>query len=577
MSKPTVPSDRLLTLETREQAATLLDRASLHYIQRPDADALIFIPFGKDEGERISYREFFDSAGRYADALRGVGVAERDLVILVMEHSEALLYAFWGALMMGAIPSIFPFLSDKLDATLYFERVKALVTHSGAKAVIVSTPFLESLSGLLQDSGTQVISESDLQPGSGKAHFHPTISGEDIAFLQHSSGTTGLQKGVALSHRAVLNQVAAYADALQMRPDDVIASWLPLYHDMGLIAGFVMPLVQGIPLVLMSPFHWVREPRVLLRALTHYGGTLCWLPNFAYNFMATRIRDNALEGVNLGTVRAFVNCSEPMRAESHRQFEARYTPYGLRPGVLTTCYAMAENTFAVTQGGITAPPTVDLISRPGLMDQHVARPAQNGEPTMEMLSCGVPIPNCRVQIVDAEKRPLNERQIGEVAVKSDSMLSSYYHRPDLTEQALFEGWYLTGDYGYLADGELYITGRKKDIIIVGGKNIYPQDLESIADGVPGVKAGRAVAFGVMDDRLGTESVVMVVEAETQDEDARFEIARQIRMRVAKETEVSLSDVRVVDLKWLHKTSSGKIARGANRDKYLIEKAQEQQL
>ena len=568
MSNPTV--SRTLRPETRGEATTLLDLACLQYETRPDSTAITLITANDPQPRHVTVREFFDGAGRYAEALRDVQVGPRDLVILVMDHGEPLLNAFWGAMMLGAIPSIFPFLSDKLDPTLYYERVKALVTHSGATAVIASEQFAGPLADLLKDSGVRVIGESQLKPGSGKASFTPGVGGDDIAFLQHSSGTTGLQKGVALSHRSVLNQLASYGQALRLTDEDRIVSWLPLYHDMGLIAGFIMPTAQGIPLILMSPFHWVRDPKILLWAIQHHGGTLCWLPNFAYNFMATHIRDKEVEGLDLSSLRAFINCSEPMSAASHRLFAKKFTPYGLRPDALATCYAMAENTFAVTQGGIGEAVTVDVISRAVLADQHRAQPETNGGLTIEMLSCGRAIPNCEIRIVDDQKVPLAERHIGEVAVRSDSMLSGYYKRDDLTAQVMFEGWYLTGDLGYLANGELYITGRKKDLIIVGGKNVYPQDLEAIANEVPGVHPGRVVAFGVPDERLGTEAIVMVAEVDTEDEDKRSEIGREVRARVAQQTETAVSNVLLVDAHWLHKTSSGKIARGANREKYLQE-------
>jgi fatty-acyl-CoA synthase len=564
---PPISPNKLITLANRPQTETLLVAAQRHYTQQPDQPAVTLI---SNAGEKtITYRSFFDQASAYANALRGFGVAERDLIVLVMEHGESLLYAFWGSLMMGAIPSIFPFLSDKLDPALYFSRVEALITHAGIKAIVASPQFAGPLQQLLAPHGVRVITESDLAPGDAAPDFAPSIHAADIAFLQHSSGTTGLQKGVALSHQAVLNQVAAYGQAIALAPEDKVISWLPLYHDMGLIAGFVMPITQGIPLILMSPFHWVRDPKILMHAINKHKATLCWLPNFAYNFMATRLRPTDMTDIRLDSMRAFINCSEPMRAESHRIFLSKFAPHGLAESALMTCYAMAENTFAVTQGGLYAPPHVDVISRHTLADQHRAEPTTaDDELSMEMLSCGQAIPHCTIRIVDADRNTLAERHIGEVAVHSDSMLTSYYKRPDLTEAAMFDGWYLTGDYGYLANGELYITGRKKDLIIVGGKNIYPQDLEFIADGISGVKAGRSVAFGISDDRLGTEAIVMIAEAETDDEDERFEISRQIRMRIARETEVSVGDVLVVDQKWLHKTSSGKIARNANRDKYL---------
>jgi acyl-CoA synthetase (AMP-forming)/AMP-acid ligase II len=392
--------------------------------------------------------------------------------------------------------------------------------------------------------------------------------------LQHSSGSTGLQKGVMLSHRAVLNQIASYSEAIQLSPDDIVVSWLPLYHDMGLIAGFIMPILQGIPLVLMSPFHWIRDPRILLWAIHNHRGTLCWLPNFAYNFLATRIRPATIAGLDLSSLRAVINCSEPVYAESHRAFLEQYAYYGLRESALATCYAMAENTFAVTQSVLDAPPALDVVDRRALMEERQAIPVDSGlkpiAPTMTFVSCGIPIPNCEIKITDEQRQPLPERRVGEIALRGDSMLTGYYQRPDASAEVMADGWYFTGDMGYIADGELYITGRKKDLIIVGGKNVYPQDIENLLNDIPGLHPGRAVAFGVFNEQLGTEDVAVVAEADTDDLDARADIMREIRARVAQSTDVMARYVHLVDAKWLIKTSSGKIARRANRDKFLDE-------
>jgi acyl-CoA synthetase (AMP-forming)/AMP-acid ligase II len=250
MLKPA--ASELLSMNTRHQVETLLDLARRHCEGRPEAASLVFYPASGDPYHVITVREFFDGAARYCHALRGAQVGPRDLVILVMEHSEALMYAFWGAMMMGAIPSIFPFLSDKLDPDMYFERVRLLLTHSGAKAVIASEQFAGPLAALLKDTNVRVVTESSLEVGQSQPTFDPGVGGQDVAFLQHSSGTTGLQKGVALSHGSVLNQIASYSAAIRLTAEDRIASWLPLYHDMGLIAGFIMPIAQGIPLIIMS-------------------------------------------------------------------------------------------------------------------------------------------------------------------------------------------------------------------------------------------------------------------------------------------------------------------------------------
>jgi acyl-CoA synthetase (AMP-forming)/AMP-acid ligase II len=393
---------------------------------------------------------------------------------------------------------------------------------------------------------------------------------EDIVLLQHSSGTTGLQKGVALSHQAVLNQITTYADVLHIADDDVIVSWLPLYHDMGLIAGFLMPILYGLPIVLMSPFDWVRAPQRLMHAISDYQGTLVWLPNFAYNFCAKKIRPRHIEGVDLSSWRAVINCSEPMRHESHQLFLEAFRPYGFRESAIATSYAMAENTFAVTQGGIDEPVSIDPVDRHSLQVERIARPAMEDQPIINMVSAGPPIPNTEVKIIDPDGNALPDRHIGEITLRSNCMLTEYYHRPQTTEKAFWNGWYLTGDYGYMLNGEVYITGRKKDLIIVGGKNIYPQDLERIAMTVPGVHPGRVVAFGIFSKRVGTEQVVIVAEVDTDDADEKKRIADEIRQTVTQGSAVALRHVHLVEEGWIIKTSSGKTARLANRDKFIDE-------
>jgi acyl-CoA synthetase (AMP-forming)/AMP-acid ligase II len=542
--------------------------------QQPDHLALIFL--GEDgSAKRITASAFYQAALAYAHMLASLGIAHDDLVILVLKHSEVLLSAFWGAMALGAIPSIFPFLTEKLDPAIYVERVRVLVAHSGARAVITSPELLPQMSEVLSGVGCQVIStDSVAETTQGLSESVASeYSSEKIAFLQHSSGTTGLQKGVALSHRAVLNHIDAYSHAIDLQPDDVVASWLPLYHDMGLIAGFVMPVTAGIPLVLMSPFHWVRSPKILFEVIRDHHATLCWLPNFAYNHCVRGVRQRDLDGIDVGHLRAIINCSEPVHHTSHQLFVQKFGTAGIRESMLATCYAMAENTFAVTQSAIGAPPHVDWIHLPTFQEEHKAVTSEADAPgAFPMVSCGTPIEGAEVAAIDAAGNRLADREEGEVIVRSNSMLTEYYKRPDLTEAGLIDGWYRTGDMGYLAEGHLYISGRKKDLIIVGGKNVYPQDMEAIANQVPGIYPGRAVAFGVEDEELGTESIVIVAELEQPEsnEDALKQIASDLRQRVVHQTEVTLADVRLVDQRWVIKTSSGKIARADNRAKYLRE-------
>jgi acyl-CoA synthetase (AMP-forming)/AMP-acid ligase II len=544
----------------------------LHQNLTSDPDRIALHLLETDRKVSISTEEFILGASSYSQSLRSVGIGKGDVVIIILQHGLELINSFWGSILLGAIPSIMPFLTEKVTPETYRKSLASLFDVTKPAAIVTYPEFLSEVETAVQETTSPIaILCSDQVASSNLASIEEltglACSPEDLAFLQHSSGTTGLQKGVALSHQAVLHQVESYARAIQMTSEDVVVSWLPLYHDMGLIAGFVMPILLQSPLVLMSPFDWVRAPYRLLQAVTEFQGTLTWLPNFAYNFCAKKIRDRDLEAVDLSSWRAIINCSEPMRSGSHQMFLERFEPYGLKPSALATCYAMAENVFAVTQGGIKEPVVVDEVNLDSLQRGH-ARPVEGNELSIKMLSAGRPIDHTEVRVLAEDGSDAPDRQIGEITLRSNCMLSGYYNREDLTDEAFLEDWYLTGDLGYLAEGELYVTGRKKEIIIVGGKNIYPQDLEELASEIPGVHPGRVVAFGIFNADLGTEDVGIVAESDIEDPEERRQIAIRIRDHVTRNSDIAARYVEVVDRKWLIKTSSGKIARGANRDKFI---------
>jgi len=547
----------------------------LHYEQTPDKVSVTMLHGGQPD-RPVTYRELIHGAAGYVNTYQKSGIRSGDVVILILQHGIDLLYAYFGAVLHGAIPSIMPFLTEKLLPERYRADLAALVAVTQPTAIVTYREFEPEVRAALkpgEDSVRAVIVSNQAEGPCEPDFVHCgglTRKPEDIVLLQHSSGTTGLQKGVALSHQAVINQLTEYSKAICLNDADVFVSWLPLYHDMGLIACWLMPILVGNPLVIMSPFEWIRAPYRLLQAVSRYKGTLSWLPNFAYNFCAQKIRERDLESVDLSTWRAISNCSEPMRWDSHQAFYERFRSLGLRYEALTTCYAMAENVFAVTQGGIDAPVVYEDIDRESLQTKKVARLADPGQVVVRMLGTGKAIPDTRVRIIDEKGHNLPDRHVGEVAVQSNCMLTGYYHRPDATEKAFVDGWYLTGDFGYLVDGELYITGRKKDLIIVGGKNIYPQDLELLAYEVPGVHAGRASAIGVFNDATGTEDVVLVAEVDNDDPAERQKIADGIRASVTRGSAVTLRYVHMVGKHWLVKTSSGKTARSTNREKFLKE-------
>ena len=554
---------------------TFPERLRALHARTPERVALT-LQFSNADDLPITTHQLLRGASAYARAYSSAGINPGEVAVLILQHGEDLVYAFWGAILHGAIPSIMPFLTEKLSPERYRADLAALISVTQPAAIVTYAEFENEVRSALKegDSVREVIVaekvEKDVELDfDSLAGFQRQP--EDIVLLQHSSGTTGLQKGVALSHQAVFNQLNAYGKSLALNENDVVVSWLPLYHDMGLIAGFILPILSGVHLVLMSPFDWVRAPYKLMHAVTKYRGTLSWLPNFAYNFCAHKTRERHLESVDLSSWRAVINCSEPVRWESHRAFYEKFKSYGLTWEALQTSYAMAENVFSVTQSQLGSEPVVVEIDREAFMSERAAKSPADGRPAMKMMSSGRPLENVKVKILDENRNEVGERVIGEVALKSDCMLTGYYHRDDATEKAFVDGWYLTGDYGFMTEGgEVFVSGRKKDMIIVGGRNVYPQDLEALTYEAPGVHAGRSVAFGMYNEEEGTEDVVIVVEVDSEDPAERQKIADAIRLHVTKNSAVALRYVKAVDSKWILKTSSGKTARSANKEKFLAE-------
>ena len=550
------------------------ERLKALHNRTPDRVA-VYLQFPNREDVPVSIEQLLRGSQSFARMYAGKGINPGEVIVLILQHSEELLYAFWGAILHGAIPSIMPFLTEKLSPERYRADLSSLISVTKPAAIVTYPEFVTEVRSATTSSDSvrsvivtdQVAAQADIDMES-LAGFQRKP--DDIVLLQHSSGTTGLQKGVALSHQSVFNQLDSYGKTLVLSGNDVVVSWLPLYHDMGLIAGFIMPVLSGIPLVLMSPFDWVRAPYKLMQSITKYGATLLWLPNFAYNFCADKIRDRHLEGVDLSSLRAVVNCSEPVRWESHQAFYERFKNFGLAWETLQTSYAMAENVFGVTQSPLGNVPVVDEIDRDAFMSERVATSPVDGRPTIKMMSSGRPLENVQVRVVDDRNDAVPDRVIGEIILQSNCILTGYYNRSDLTEKVFSDGWYRTGDYGYMVNRDVFVTGRKKDMIIVGGRNIYPQDLEMLTYEVSGVHAGRSVAFGLFDERQGTEDVVVVAECDSDDDAKQQKIADAIRLHVTKNSAVALRYVKVVGPKWIVKTSSGKVARAANKAKFIGE-------
>ncbi len=528
--------------------------------------------------ETLSYGELLGRAAAWANLYRARDLGGGDRVIVILRHSVDLYAAYLGAICCGVVPAMFAHPSPKVSEQDYFRTVGTLLGNSKARLLVTYPQLVPALAELVDRLPTfdGVLAPDDLRHANcSEPKAWPDVvdtitpgvaaGPDDTAFLQYSSGTTGLKKGVAISHRALLWQIRAYGAAIGANERDVVVSWLPLYHDMGLVACLFLPILLRCRLVAMSPFDWVRRPALWAEAVTEYRATLGWLPNFAYNFMASNVAE--CDTYDLASLRGLVNCSEPISAASHDAFVARFAAHGFRATAISVAYAMAETTFAATSGGFGRTPTIDWIDDAEFTRTGRARAVEAGTASARRLvSSGQALPETEVVILDDHGNPGGDRRLGEIALWSPCLLAAYDDNPTATATALQDGRYLTGDLGYLADGELFVVGRKTDMIIVGGQNIYPQDIEALLNDVVGVVAGRVVVIGIDDHDAGTQKLVVLAEATSGGDDR--DLVQRIHQRIAERSDVAASDIRIVAHKWLEKTTSGKFSRNANRAKYL---------
>lgn len=535
----------------------------------------VFCHFSRPGGdEALTYGDLATGAARFAALYREAGLQPGDTVSIVLGHGPAQAQAFVGAQLGGYVPSFGAPPNPRQDATHYWQQLRAQCRRVHGGVMLTSADLAEPMAEAVHGTALRLLLAEAPQQHT-PPHTRPADTprfqavGRDLALLQHSSGTTGARKGVALSHQAVLLQLQGYADSLDLRDDDVIVSWLPLYHDMGLISSFLLPMVTGTPLVLLDPFEWVAAPASWLQAVARHRGTLSWLPNFAFHFMARMPLPAGLQP-DLSSLRVLVNCSEPCKAEAFELFHRRYAAAGLKPEVMQISYAMAETVFAATQtvpGQVVQPVPA---SRQALAAGRV-QPPLDADDTTRLMPVGQPLPGVQVRVCDEHGHPLPDGTVGELVIDAPFLFDGYHREQALSAAALRDGAYRSGDLGAWVDGQLVITGRLKDLVIVNGKNFYLHDIEAAILAVPGVKPGRCVAFGLYQAATGSEAVHVVAEALQPDADAT-DLARQVKQAVQDRLGLALARVRVVPGQWLVKTTSGKIARGENRDKYLAEDA-----
>lgn len=542
----------------------------------PDRDAIIHWVAG-EEPFRWTFSALINTAEDLAATLVERDIGKGDVCAIIMRHNRILYPLYLAIVCVGAIPAVLAYPNPRLHPDKFRQGIDGMSLRSGLAWVFTERDLEETVRPSLEKPDSTIKGlHFPLEWKTGHALTkeqldrvitrHNTVNRDDPLLLQHSSGTTGLQKPVLLSHRAVLEHVKYYGRAIGLNENDKIVSWLPLYHDMGLIAAFHLPLAFGVPTVQIDPFEWVIVPALLLDAVSLERGTISWLPNFAYNMMADKIADDEVDGISLESWRLVINCSEPVRHESHQRFVGRFQHCGLNPLAISSCYAMAETTFATTQTPPETPPSLLALDRIALAQGKV-KIAQDVGQAKICVSSGKTIAGCQVRIVDENRQDVGERTIGEIAISSRSMFDGYRNYLEKTAEVLCDGWYYSGDYGFANRGDYYVIGRKKDIIIVAGNNIYPEDVEDVVGKVEGVIPGRVIAFGEEDRELGTEHVSVIAESGITDDQRQRKLKMDI-IEAAMAIDVSITNVYLVPPRWLIKSSAGKPSRKANKERIL---------
>jgi fatty-acyl-CoA synthase len=547
---------------------------------------------GQEKNVTLTFGELHAAAQRCAAEFTRRGVSAGSRVALMLPTSRAFFISYAGILLAGAIPvPIYPpFRADRIEE--YAARQSAILNNAGvcllltfrrAEAVArLLKPRVSSLAAVAD--GEKLIETADRapapSPGARPLHLSGarTRIGNDIALLQYTSGSTGDPKGVVLTHANLLANIRAIGEAVKMGPEDVGVSWLPLYHDMGLIGAWLSLLYYGIPLAVMSPIAFLTRPERWLWAIHKHHGTMSTAPNFAYELCVRKIADKDIEGLDLSSWRMAMNGAEPVNPGTLERFATRFAKYGFRRETLLPVYGLAEASLAVTVPPLGRGPMVDRIEREAFASEGHAIPAKvENENCIAFVSAGKPVPRHEIRVVNDAGTEVAERREGFLWFRGPSATTGYYQNKAATEALLPNGpgeagaefaWVNSGDRAYIADGELYVTGRVKDIIIKGGRNLYPHEVEELAARVEGIRKGCIVAFGIKDQASGTEKMVVVAESRDADAVRRAAMAAKVTEEVSRGLGLPPDRVELIPLGSIPKTSSGKLRREETKQLYL---------
>jgi 1-acyl-sn-glycerol-3-phosphate acyltransferase len=550
------------------EAETLVDVLQWHLRVHPDRTHVQFYA-DEGDGEALTYRQLADGAEAVAAGLQHRGLHKGDAVAIMLPTGKEYFFSFLGILMAGGTPvPIYP-PARKAQIEDHLRRHQAILGNCRA-TTLITIPDAKPLARILKlhvDSMRDVVTVQELSSTEG-GYEQPPIDGDDLAFLQYTSGSTGNPKGVMLTHANLLANIRVMTSTIGADDTDVVVSWLPLYHDMGLIGTWMCSMYNAILFVLMSPIDFITRPERWLWAIHRYGGTVSAGPNFAYELCLKRLDDEILEGLDLSSWRVACNGAEPVSPATLDRFCARFEQYGFRSETLMPVYGLAECSV-----GLAFPPmgrgyVVDRIEREPFSSKGEAIPVGgDDENALQFVACGRPLRDHEIRVVDSAGVELAERREGRVQFRGPSATQGYFENPEATKKLIHGKWLDSGDMGYMVSGEVYITGRKKDIIIRAGRNIYPSELEDAIGDVPGVRKGNVAVFGTTDHRTGTEKLVVLAESRESEPSAHEKIRADINGLANDLIGTPVDDIVLTPPQTVPKTSSGKIRRAASRELY----------
>jgi acyl carrier protein len=549
-------------------ATTLVEMLDWHVLTHPDRPHVRFLAEDGSEHE-ISYRELRDRAREVASGLRQRDVAPGQGVAIMLPTGLDFFYAFFGILLAGAVPvpNYPPVRLSQIEDHL---RRQAGILVNARVPVLITVPEAKPLARYLRSQVRElnhVVTVDDLRQPPGDQPW-PLVKPSDMAFLQYTSGSTGQPKGVMLTHANLLANVRAMGLALKADSTDVFVSWLPLYHDMGLIGAWLGSMYHAVKLVVMSPLTFLARPERWLWVIHEHRGSISAAPNFAYELCTHRITDEAVAGLDLSSWRVAANGAEPVIPGTMDAFIERFAPFGFKAGSMKPVYGLAESSVGLAFPPLERPPLVDRIRREPFTSAGKAIPAdEDDDNPLAFVACGQPLPGHEFRIVDDGGRELPERQEGRLQFRGPSSTSGYFRNPEATAEMFDGDWIDSGDFAYMWGGDAFLTGRRKDIIIKAGRNIYPQEVERAVGELEDVRTGCVAVFGYSDVRSGTERLVVMAETRQEEAAARDRLKSDIEGIVNDLLGTPPDDVALVPPQAVLKTSSGKIRRTACRDLY----------